>query len=191
MSRSISPQNDLWPEIAERIKKTKQSRLIEELDNYNLLFRAAAIFLIISGIVVISIVLIKRKAAFPGTTPNMALQINSDIQLVQSELKQISEKAKIALSNSKLSPENIQIIKNNITIVDDAGRIIHHVLQEKPNVRLMGLYYQTCTNMRLLEYTIRNANEKGTFGYEKENINMPVAAGIIALYAGNRSATCR
>lgn len=166
LPRAIEPGADLWPAIAARITGDSAGRgWSPKAWRQLVLPLAAALALVVSGVVAVRSIGRDRQAAMPeGTGPVTAAAVGDpDVAVLSARYRQAREelRAVFAARRDRLSPATVKVVEENLAVIDRAVAQITTALATDPgNRELSRLLLATYENeVDLLRRAARLASE--------------------------------
>ncbi|MCH7820990.1 MAG: hypothetical protein IIA07_03145 [Proteobacteria bacterium] len=143
LSTEISPERDLWPEIASAINRSQRSRWTPRLA------QAAAVVLLVGASSMVTYLAVKDDGPGNDYQPSFQVTISPDLLFEQTAYGNLSQEYHQARGNvvaqldrelGKLSPEVRADVERNLAVIRQAMGDINTALAKEPdNALLQGL----------------------------------------------------
>ncbi len=140
LSTEISPQRDLWPEIASAINRPQRSRWMP------MLAQAAVVVLLIGASSVVTYLAVKNGQAVNEYQPSFQVTITPELLFEQATYGNLGEDYKQAhwdvssqleLELKKLSPDARADVERNLAVIRQAMGDINQALIKEPDNALL------------------------------------------------------
>lgn len=140
LPRSLEPSHDLWPTIAARIARDATGRG-QSWDRWPrvALSLAAALALIVSGVLAVRLTARSQRAATPETAGAVtsAAAGDADLSALTGRYRSAREelRAVLAVRRQQLSPATVRVVEENLAVIDRAVEEITTALVRDPGNR--------------------------------------------------------
>jgi len=131
LDKEIQPENDLWPEISNRIRGLPQQENMRPVSGrWMPMAVAASMFVAVGALTFAGYINYSVKQQ---RVPIIADQSTIDLIEQPFTVARTSYLTRLATEEQQMSPEVREVLKKNLKIIDDAAREIRQALKENPN----------------------------------------------------------